>query len=153
MSQGSYTCEPHTGPCLTRFPANLPMPRFLPTTPLTLTHAQDWLHYLLAGLNFPHLLSRIALLPHASSRWAADALLAADDARARAAAERLVMAGGQGGGGGGGAAEGGEACDLGVGAARGMRGLNGFIGHIGALKLLRVSAQAFDYNAPLKSIC
>ncbi|GFR49322.1 hypothetical protein Agub_g11348, partial [Astrephomene gubernaculifera] len=27
----------------------------------------DWLHHLLAGFNFPHLLSRIALLPHASS--------------------------------------------------------------------------------------
>ncbi|GIL52432.1 hypothetical protein Vafri_8302 [Volvox africanus] len=51
----------------------------------------DWLHYLLAGLNFPHLLSRIALLPHASSRWAADALLAVDDARARAAAERALQ--------------------------------------------------------------
>ncbi|GLI68148.1 hypothetical protein VaNZ11_012485 [Volvox africanus] len=51
----------------------------------------DWLHYLLAGLNFPHLLSRIALLPHASSRWAADALLAVDDARSRAAAERALQ--------------------------------------------------------------
>lgn len=51
---------------------------------------QDWMNYLLGGLNTPSLVSRIALLPQASSKWAAEALMAADDARALAAAERAL---------------------------------------------------------------
>lgn len=50
---------------------------------------QDWLHYLLAGLNFPHLLSRIALLPRASSKTAAGGPAAVLAAAAGTAERRL----------------------------------------------------------------
>ena len=52
---------------------------------------QDWLHYLLAGCNFPHAVSHVALLPQNSSKTAADALLHIDDARALAACEEMMQ--------------------------------------------------------------